>query len=128
GWVRAGRWLRFPQPPRPLKKRPPAAAGCRGAQPPPLYQLPPLPPPPRNPPMPSFRTSRGRPLPLGTSATPDGANFALLCRHGTSVTLVILPEHGGNVPIAEFPLDPKTNPTADHSHVRVEGLPDTLCY
>src|SRR5205823_4008518 len=32
-------------------------------------------PPPRDPSaMPTFRTSRGRPLPLGVSATPDGAN------------------------------------------------------
>jgi glycogen operon protein len=78
--------------------------------------------------MPSFRTSRGWPLPLGTSLTPDGANFALLCRHGTSVTLVLLPEHGGNAPLAEFPLDPKKNRTGDHWHVRVEGLPGTFCY
>jgi isoamylase len=78
--------------------------------------------------MPEFRTSRGRPLPLGSSITPDGANFALLCRHGTSVTLVILPEEGGNKPLAEIRLDPRRNRTGDHWHIRVDGLPNTFCY
>ena len=35
------------------------------------------------------RTARGRSLPLGATALPDGINFALLCRHGTAVTLVV---------------------------------------
>ena len=53
-----------------------------------------------------FRTSRGRPTPLGPSLTPDGANFALLCRHGTAVTLVILPAEGGSTPLAEIAARP----------------------
>lgn len=75
-----------------------------------------------------FTTSRGRPLPLGVSPTPDGANFVLLCRHGTSVSLLILPETGGTKPIAELTLDPRKNRTGDHWHVRVHGLPNTFCY
>ena len=75
-----------------------------------------------------FRTTRGRPLPLGTSSTPDGANFSLLCRHGTSVTLVILPATGGDIPLAEIPLDRRSNRTGDHWHIRVHDLPDTFCY
>ncbi|WP_439629887.1 glycogen debranching protein GlgX [Gemmata sp.] len=76
----------------------------------------------------TFATGRGRPLPLGVTAGPDGHNFALLCRHGTKVTLVILPEDGGNKPLAEVPLDPKKHRTGDHWHVRVAGLPETFCY
>lgn len=78
--------------------------------------------------MPQFRTSRGRPLPLGLSNTPDGANFSLLCRHGTAVSLVILPPEIGQPPLAEIPLDGRQNRTGDHWHVRVHDLPDTFCY
>lgn len=75
-----------------------------------------------------FVTGRGRPLPLGLSSTPEGLNFALLCRHGTSVTLVILPETGGKTPLAEFVLHPRRNRTGDLWHIRVSGLPTTFCY
>jgi isoamylase len=75
-----------------------------------------------------FRTTRGRPLPLGANPTPDGANFALYCKHGTSVSLVILPPQGGSRPIAEIPLDSRKNRTGDHWHVRVFDLPDEFCY
>ena len=78
--------------------------------------------------MSNFRTSRGRPLPLGTAATPDGVNFALLCRHGTAVTLVILPPDGGSRPLAEISLDRRRNRTGDHWHVRIQDLPETFCY
>jgi glycogen operon protein len=78
--------------------------------------------------MPTFTTGRGRPLPLGTTVAPDGHNFALLCRHGTRVTLVVLPEAGGNTPLGEFPLHPRKNRTGDHWHIRVSGLPGTFCY
>ena len=74
--------------------------------------------------MPTFRTSRGRPLPLGPSATADGVNFALLCRHGTSVTLEILPESGVGPPVASIVLDHRKNKTGDHWHVLVSDLPD----
>jgi isoamylase len=76
----------------------------------------------------SLQTSRGRPLPLGASRTGVSLNFAVLSRHATDVTLVILPEHAGNSPLAEFQLDPRTHRTGDHWHIRVDGLPDTFCY
>jgi isoamylase len=79
-------------------------------------------------PMPTFATSRGRPLPLGASAAPDGVNFALLCRHGRTVHLVILPPEGGSKPIAEFELDPRKNRTGDHWHVRVGDLPEAFTF
>ncbi|MBN9518639.1 glycogen debranching protein GlgX [bacterium] len=77
--------------------------------------------------MPEIRTSRGRPLPLGATTHPDGINFALLCRHGTSVTLVLHPD-GQNTPLAEIKLDPRRHRTGDHWHVAVHNLPTTFCY
>src|SRR5437763_14891227 len=78
--------------------------------------------------MANFRTSRGRPLPLGTSAAPDGVNFALLCRHGQSVHLVLLPPEGGTRPLAVVELDSRRNKTGDHWHVCVHDLPPTFSY
>ncbi len=75
-----------------------------------------------------FPTSCGRPLPLGASRHPDGVNFAVLSRHATAVSLVILPEEGGSKPLAEFPLDPRRNRTGDHWHVVVHELPEVFCY
>ena len=37
----------------------------------------------------TFRTSRGRSTPLGATPFAEGVNFVLMCRHGTSVSLVI---------------------------------------
>ena len=76
----------------------------------------------------TFRTTRGRPLPLGTSRAADGVNFTVLSRHATSVTLVILPDDGGSKPIHEVELDARRNRTGDHWHALVHGLPDTFCY
>jgi hypothetical protein len=42
-------------------------------------------------------TARWRSLPLGATALADGVNFALLCRHGTKVRLVLLPPEGADV-------------------------------
>src|SRR5262245_18308395 len=70
----------------------------------------------------ALRTSRGRPLPLGATAVKDCVNFALLCRHGTRVVLVISPIES-NVPLAEIELHPRRNRTGDHWHVLVQDLP-----
>ncbi len=75
-----------------------------------------------------FTTGRGRPLPLGVTPGADGHNFALLCRHGTRVKLVILPGDGRGEPLAEFALHPTKNRTGDHWHIRVAGLPSKFCY
>jgi glycogen operon protein len=74
-----------------------------------------------------LKTARGRSLPLGATALADGVNFALLCRHGTSVRLVLLPEEGVEV-LAEIRLHPLRNRTGDHWHVLVEGLPPIFRY
>ena len=78
--------------------------------------------------MPTVSTSRGVPLPLGVSPAGDGLNFALLCRHGEAVTLVVLPEAASGPPLAEVELDPKRNRTGDLWHVLVRGLPDVFTY
>lgn len=77
--------------------------------------------------MTTLRTARGRSLPLGAVALPDGVNFALLCRHGTSVRLVVYPADA-NEPLADIELDRLTHRTGDHWHILVKGLPSTFRY
>ena len=74
--------------------------------------------------LPNIVTSRGRPLPLGVRSLQEGLNFCLLCRHGTSVTLVIqsIDENDDSV-IARIELHSRVNRTGDHWHVLVCGLP-----
>jgi glycogen operon protein len=74
-----------------------------------------------------MKISRGRPLPLGASGVGDVVNFALLCRHGTRVVLV-LSSIDGNEPLAEIELHPRRNRTGDHWHVFVRGLPSGFRY
>ena len=75
-----------------------------------------------------LRVSRGHPLPLGATRGGDGSvNFVLICRHGTSVRLV-LSEPCSPESATEIPLHPRLDRTGDHWHVRVEGLPDDFCY
>jgi len=77
--------------------------------------------------MPLLKTARGRSLPLGATALAEGVNFALLCRHGTAVHLVILPVEGEQAE-AEIALHPVKNRTGDHWHILVAGLPPTFRY
>ena len=74
-----------------------------------------------------FRTTRGRSLPLGPSAQPEGVNFALLSRHGTSVWLLLEPLDGAQR-LGEIALHPRLNRTGDHWHVLVAGLPPAFRY
>lgn len=75
----------------------------------------------------TLRIARGRCQPLGATAQPDGVNFALLCRHGTAVFLVLYPLDGGS-PLAEIALHSRRNRTGDHWHVLVAGLPPAFSY
>jgi glycogen operon protein len=77
--------------------------------------------------MQALRVARGRSLPLGATAQPDGVNFALLCRHGTAVTLVLY-DLDQPRPLAEVQLHPLRNRTGDHWHVLVGGLPPMFRY
>ena len=74
-----------------------------------------------------LEVSRGYPLPLGASRAAHGVNFALICMHGTAVTLVLSEPCSGETE-AEIPLDPVLCRTGYHWHVRVGGLPEEFCY
>src|SRR5579884_3247691 len=75
----------------------------------------------------TLKVSRGRALPLGASAQPDGVNFALFCRHGTAVSLVLF-DLDGNEQLAELALSPVRNRTGDHWHIGLHGLPTAFSY
>jgi glycogen operon protein len=75
----------------------------------------------------TLRTARGRSLPLGATALANGVNFAVLCRHGTSVSLVLYPLEGDE-PLAELALDYWKNRTGSHWHIQVAGLPLAFRY
>jgi glycogen operon protein len=77
--------------------------------------------------MQSLRLSRGRSLPLGATALAGGVNFALLCRHGTAVWLVLESLDGGER-LGELALDPWRNRTGYHWHIQVAGLPPAFRY
>jgi glycogen operon protein len=66
-------------------------------------------------------------LPIGAAALPEGVNFAVLCRHGTAVSLVVYPLESGE-PLAEIALDPSTHRTGNHWHIQVAGLPAAFRY
>jgi glycogen operon protein len=57
----------------------------------------------------------------------EGINFAVLCRHGTAVSLVLYAMDGDQL-LAEIPLDPSKNRTGSHWHIRVTGLPAVFRY
>jgi isoamylase len=57
----------------------------------------------------------------------EGVNFALLCRHGTAVWLVLYPLEKDH-PITEIALDPSKNRTGYHWHILVAGLPSAFRY
>jgi glycogen operon protein len=75
----------------------------------------------------NLRIARGRCLPLGASAVPDGVNFSLLSRDATHVQLVVYPLEGHDV-LAQISLHPRRNRTGSHWHVLVAGLPPAFCY
>ncbi len=75
----------------------------------------------------TLQLARGRALPIGASAQPDGVNFVLLCRHGTAVSLVLF-DSEGQQQTAEVPLHPIRNRTGDHWHILVGGLPPVFSY
>lgn len=75
----------------------------------------------------NLSTARGRSLPLGAMALGDTINFALLCRHGTAVTLVLYPLDSEE-PFARYSLDPHKHRTGHHWHIRITGLPEVFRY
>src|SRR5215210_6586800 len=75
----------------------------------------------------TFRTSRGRSAPLGATPFAEGINFVLMCRHGTSVALVLQSAENNEI-FAEIPLDRLKHRTGDHWHILVAGLPSAFRY
>src|ERR1043165_8521044 len=63
-----------------------------------------------------FRTSRGRSTPLGVISLAQGVNFVLMCRHGTSIHLVLQHAERDDM-LAEIPLDPSLHRTGDLWHI-----------
>jgi len=60
-------------------------------------------------------------------ALAEGVNFALLCRNGTSVRLVLMPAETDDI-WEEIELNPRKNRTGDHWHIQVAGLPPIFRY
>lgn len=75
----------------------------------------------------AFTIKAGIPLPLGSTTTPQGINFALFSRHAHSVTLVL-----GMVTepydYVEIPLDPTVHKTGDIWHILLCDAPLDLRY
>ena len=76
---------------------------------------------------PAFRTSRGRSTPLGATPLAEGVNFVMMCRHGTSVHLILESAESDEV-LAEIALDPRKNRTGDLWHIHVYDPPKVFRY
>ncbi len=74
----------------------------------------------------TFRIDEGMPLPLGSSLTPQGMNFALFSRHAVAVTLVIASNEQQDS--WEIPLDPRRHKTGDIWHIRLVDPPADFRY
>lgn len=70
---------------------------------------------------------RGRAIPLGSSWTGEGINFAVISKHATSVNLLLYHLEGSRTS-AKIELDPAINRTGDHWHILVKGLPPVFRY
>jgi glycogen operon protein len=65
---------------------------------------------------------RGVPLPLGTSESEGGVNFALFSRHASRVRLELFDKHADATPARVVDFDSARNRTGDVWHVWVEGI------
>ena len=75
-----------------------------------------------------FEFSPGFPLPLGTSVTDNGVNFALFTREATGVTLVVYESDRDEMPLFTHELDSKINQTGDVWHCFVKNLKEGHWY
>jgi isoamylase len=64
----------------------------------------------------------GVPLPLGTSESERGVNFALFSRHASRVRLELFDQHADATPARVVDFDSARNRTGDVWHVWVEGI------
>lgn len=74
-----------------------------------------------------FHTNPGMPLPLGSSITPQGVNFAIFSRNARAVTLVVTIDQDPSK-YWEVPLEPIFHKTGDIWHILLIGIPLDLCY
>jgi isoamylase len=70
----------------------------------------------------SISASIGRPHPLGTTLTGDGANLSLFSRHATGVELLFFDREDDAAPSRIVPLDPAANRTYHYWHTFVPGI------
>ena len=74
-----------------------------------------------------FLAKAGSPLPLGSTITPQGVNFALFSRHAAAVTLVVAPDPEQRAWV-EIALDPRIHKTGDIWHILLCDAPPALRY
>lgn len=74
-----------------------------------------------------FTVKAGSPLPLGSSVTPQGINFALFSRHAEAVTLVVADDQQRQAWV-DVPLDPAIHKTGDIWHILLCDAPLDLRY
>jgi isoamylase len=70
-----------------------------------------------------YQVSAGRPMPIGPSIDPSGANFSVYAEHATLVELLLFDRHDAIEPIQVIELSPDRHRTFHFWHVRVHGLP-----
>ncbi len=75
----------------------------------------------------NLTSARGRAIPLGSSWTGEGINFAVISKHASSVNLLLY-HLDGSRPSTKMELDPAINRTGDHWHILVKGLPPVFRY
>jgi len=76
----------------------------------------------------NFTVENGKALPLGSTVTDRGVNFAVFSRHATSVTLIIFESAEPGSLYTEIKLDSKKNRTGDVWHCFIPGLKEHTCY
>ena len=70
----------------------------------------------------SVKTTMGHPLPLGSTVSAEGINFAVYSQNATAVFLDLFDSSDATQPAERIKLDPKLNKTGDIWHIFVEGL------
>ncbi len=70
----------------------------------------------------NIKLSPGQPIPLGSTVTPDGTNFAIFSRHASQVRLNLFDQPTAKMPSHSFDLDPVNNRSGDIWHIHLAGV------
>jgi glycogen operon protein len=73
-------------------------------------------------------SEHGESSPLGSTIFPDGVNFSLFCKNGTSVELLFFDNVEDVQPCKVFTLDPKLNRTYHYWHTFIPGITSGQLY